>query len=274
MNTLGKLMILLVFIMSIFFMTFAFMVFMTQASWMSKAKAETTKVNTLTSSNRQLETANKQLQLDLSAANAARTNAIAVLEGQLSQAQRDYAKASGELRVLKSEQQLQSNQVSGSIVTLQAERTKSDALQTALTTTQGDYDKVFAVNIDLRDQVIELEAALDRVKGSEAELLDQVAKQSAILQAYDLKENQNISGVAPKREGLVRKVGGPNNQSVVISLGEDDGLDRGNEVYVHRRDKYVGKVKITKVYPDRAVGRVIEGYQLEAIRSGDNVRTR
>jgi|GEM_PF-3955731 len=273
MNTLGKLMILLVFIMSIFFMTFAFMVFMTQASWMSKAKAETAKVNTLRTSNGQLETANKQLQLDLSAANAARTNAIATLEEDLTKAQRDYTKARGDLRVLQSEQQLQSSQVTGSLATLQAERTKVDALRTALTTTQGDYDKVFGENIDLRDQVIELEAALDRVNDREAALLDKVAKQSAILQAFDLKENQNISGVAPPREGLVRKVG-PNNKSVVISLGEDDGIDRGNEVYVHRRDKLVGKLKITSVYPDRAVGRVIEGYQIRAIRSGDNVRTR
>ena len=45
-----------------------------------------------------------------------------------------------------------------------------------------------------------------------------------------------------------------------ISIGSDDGLAVGQELYVFRiqpRAEYIGKVKIVSVYPDKAVAEVI-----------------
>ncbi len=45
-----------------------------------------------------------------------------------------------------------------------------------------------------------------------------------------------------------------------ISIGSDDGLAVGQELYVFRvqpRAEYIGKVKIVSVYPDKAVADVI-----------------
>ena len=273
MNTLGKLMVLLIFIMSIFFMTFSFMVFMTQTAWKAKADAANQSLQTQRSANTQLENQNKQLQLQRAAESAARTTAISALEASLSTSQGELSRAVKELNDLKAAQQLQEKQVTGSLTTLQQERSKVDSLRTTINATQAERDNMFAELIDLKNRVLELEANLQRAKLSEAQLLDQVAKQSAVLRAYDLSENENISGVAPKRDGRIREVG-PNNKMVVVSLGEDDGIDRGHTLYVHRRDKYLARVRVTKTYPDRSVGRVMEGYQLGAIRSGDSVRTK
>ncbi len=45
-----------------------------------------------------------------------------------------------------------------------------------------------------------------------------------------------------------------------ISIGSDDGLAVGQELYVFRiqpRAEYIGKVRIVSVYPDQAVAEVI-----------------
>ncbi len=274
MNTLGKLMVLLIFIMSIFFMTFSFMVFMTQTAWKAEADKLTQTLNTQRQANERLENENTTLALNLSAANAARTNAIASLESSLTTSQTELGRLRKQLGDLQAEQQLQGKQVTGSLATLEAERSKVDSLRVTLNAAQAARDEMFAENISLRNRVLQLEAERDNLTGREAGMLDKLAKLTAVLRANDLNENQNISGLPPKVEGRVRLVDSKDNKNVVVSLGEDDGIARGHTLYVHRRDKYLGRIKVTRIYPDRAVGRVMEGYQLGAIRSGDSVRTK
>lgn len=273
MNMLGKILVMLVFIMSIFFMAFSFMVFMTQTSWKDKAEAETQKLRTQQGANAELENQIKQLEVQRAAANASRTNAIALLEASLATSEGEVANIRKDLSVLKSERQLQGKQVTGSLATLKAERAKVDALRDTVKVAQGERDKIFAEVVDLKNKVFELEAIRQRLTASETSLLDKVARQTEILRANDIKENESISNVPPPRAGRIREVG-PNNKMVVVSLGSDDGLKRGHELYVNRGEKYISKILLTKMYPDRAVGRVVDGYQKAAIRRNDNVRTR
>ena len=60
-----------------------------------------------------------------------------------------------------------------------------------------------------------------------------------------------------------------------ISIGQDDGLRVGQELNVYRlepRAKYIGKVKLVSVYPDKAVadliGTTVNGLK---VQEGDNV---
>ena len=68
---------------------------------------------------------------------------------------------------------------------------------------------------------------------------------------------------------------------VEISLGSDQGLKKGHEMTVYRsglnkgaNGKYLAKIVIVNTYPDKAVGRVIEGSRNGVIQKGDNVSTR
>ena len=274
MNTLGKLMILLIFLMSILFMTFSFMVFMTQTAWNAKAKTAQSDLQTQQQKNRQLQTQMKELELQMAGAKAARTNAIATLETSLASSDADLNRTRKLLGDLQAEQQLQGKQVTGSLATLQTERKKVDSLRETLNTVVGERDKIFAELISLRNSVLELEATRDNLTAREADLLDKVARLSAIIRANDLNENDDISGLPPTQlAGKVKQVG-PNNKMVLVNLGEDDGMRRGHFLDIHRQEKYLGRIRLTKTYPDRAVGRVVDGYQLAAIRSGDDVRTK
>lgn len=273
MNMLGKILVVLIFIMSVFFMAFSFMVFMTQTNWKENTATEKKKLDSATSANRTLQQEIATLKTGRASENAARTNAIALLEASLASSEQQKNDMQQELTALRAQQQQQGAQVTGSLATLQAEREKVDALRETVKAAQAERDKMFAEVVDLKNEVLELESVRQRLSSSETALLDQVSRQAAILRANDIGENEDISGVPPKRDGKVKEVDAL-NKYVALSLGSDDGLRVGHKLDVHRGPKYLSKVAVIKIYPDRAVAKVLDGYRKGAIRSGDSVRTK
>lgn len=273
MNMLGKILVVLIFVMSIFFMSFSFMVFMTQTNWKDKASQADSQLRESQAAvaKRQAEIA--ALKTQRAAENAARTSAIALLEANLAASDQQLNEMQQQLVALRSQQQQQGAQVTGSLATLTAEREKVDSLRETVKAAQAERDQMFSEVVNLKNKVLELESIRQRLSASETALLDQVSRQAAVLRANDLNENENISGVPPKRDGKVREVDAQ-NKYVVLSLGADDGLDKGDKLDVHRGAKYLARLELTKIYPDRSVGMVLDDYRKGAIMRGDSVRTR
>lgn len=273
MNMLGKILVVLIFIMSIFFMAFSFMVFMTQTDWKAKASTASSELQNARSANNQLKADVAKIKIQRAAENAARTNAIALLEANLSSSEQNLNEMRSQLTELLAQRAQQGAQVTGSLQTLQAERQKVDGLREALKAAHGERDKMFSDVVDLKNQVLELETIRQRLGANEKALLDQVTRQTAVLRANDINENDNIAGVAPKRDGNIRQVDSL-NKFVLLSLGSDDGLRTGHELDVYRGKKYLGRVQVTKTHPDRSVAIVLDDFRKGAIRSGDRVRTK
>ena len=68
---------------------------------------------------------------------------------------------------------------------------------------------------------------------------------------------------------------------VEISIGSDDGLLEGHSLYVFRsavdnkgKAKFLGRIEIVLLTPDRAVGTVVGKAKNGVIQKGDNVTTR
>ena len=78
----------------------------------------------------------------------------------------------------------------------------------------------------------------------------------------------------PTVQGEVARVDAQ-NKSVEITIGSDDGLVPGHELFLYRtkpRPEFLGKIKIISVDPDQAVGRVIgTTIQGKKIKEGDIV---
>ena len=273
MNMLGKILVVLIFIMSIFFMAFSFMVFMTQTSWKQKYNTANGEAQQARSANSQLEAQITSVKTERAAENAARTNAIAVLEATLNSREQDVQQIRQDLVRLQQKEQEQSSQVNVSLETLDKEREKVDALQQIVKAAQAERDKMFDEVVRLKNDVLELQAVNQRLSQTETSLLNQVNQQAAVLRANDLSENEDISGVAPPRKGKVNQVDAT-NKYVVLNLGSDDGMQRGYKLDVHRGAKYLAKVQVTKTHPDRSIGVVLDDFRKGAIRSGDSVRTR
>ncbi len=61
---------------------------------------------------------------------------------------------------------------------------------------------------------------------------------------------------------------------VLISVGQEHGVEIGDQFTVYRDDNYIGKIIIEKIWKDGAAGRSIKELEKEKIREGDRVTTR
>ena len=272
MNTLGKILVVLIFIMSIFFMAFSFVVFMTHENWKGKEDKARQDLSNAQSQNRQLETEIAKLQTQRAAENAFRTNAIALLEARLRTSSQSLDTMQQQLVMLQGERSQMGEQVNGSLKALDEERKKVDGLRQNVKAAQAERDKMFADVVALKNQVLELESTRQRLAAREESLLDRLGAATAVLRANDLSESDDIANVPPPREGEVTQV--KDNKYVALTLGWDDGMRKGYRLDVHRGAKYQGKVEITKTYPDRSVAIVLADFQKGAIMRGDSVRTK
>lgn len=61
---------------------------------------------------------------------------------------------------------------------------------------------------------------------------------------------------------------------VMISLGTDDGVQKGYQFTVYRQNNYVGRVTVEEVYKDMCAARIIKDMTVKSIKQGDSVTTR
>jgi hypothetical protein len=83
-----------------------------------------------------------------------------------------------------------------------------------------------------------------------------------------------LSGlVSPPIDALVEEVD-TNLSLVVLSVGSQDEVKEGAEFTIYREDKFVGKVRVNKVYENLAGARVLFTAEGADIRQGDRATTR
>ena len=83
-----------------------------------------------------------------------------------------------------------------------------------------------------------------------------------------------LSGlVSPPIDALVEEVDS-NLNLVVLSVGSQDEVKEGVEFTIYREDKFVGKVRVSKVYENLAGARVLFTAEGSDIRQGDRATTR
>ena len=83
-----------------------------------------------------------------------------------------------------------------------------------------------------------------------------------------------LSGlVSPPIDALVEEVDG-SLKLVVLSVGRQDEVKEGVEFTIYREDKFVGKVRVSKVYENLAGARVLFTAEGSDIRQGDRATTR
>lgn len=63
-------------------------------------------------------------------------------------------------------------------------------------------------------------------------------------------------------------------QAVVLSVGEDQGVEVGDDFYVYRADEYIGRVRVSKTYRDLSGAKIILEAKDAKIRTGDKATTK
>jgi len=287
MNLIGKIFVVLIFVMSLVFMTCALMVYSAHINWrevVENTQATPDKplglrlqVQNLRKDNDALKAQLDELTKKLDAEIADKRAQVAKLEqerddlqrerdqlmaqvAQLTQQVRDAVAAMDAAHQTLAKRTEEVNNLRGLL--RQAEQARHDALVRLVQRTD-----------ELHQAANELRALKDRAVTLAADL----AKAKEVLTKFDLKaEPELYHEQAPPVEGVIMAV--PGNNLVEISIGADDGLMKGHRLDVFRlgngENKYLGRIEVIRTEPQRAVCQIVPEYQRGPIQEGDRVASK
>jgi hypothetical protein len=272
MTLLGKIMTFVVLIMSIAFGVLGMMVYASHRNWKDAAqnlKAEYTankavldqqkvRIGNLNTVIKQEKVARAQvisnlyaerdgLETDRNSLTTERNN----LRGQASDLQERLAQSTKRVGDLDSE-----------INKLRAEKI---ALIESIQNAQGNVVKLI-------DEIHQTDYTKETFRERAEQLARDIADYERVMVAFNLNKNSLTDFIPPAVDGQVTGVSRKAKGMVEISLGSNDGLKAGHQFDVLRGSIYVGRMKLTDVYPNTAGGIMI--LQDSPVRVNDKVTTR
>ncbi|MGD9722960.1 MAG: hypothetical protein AB7O59_21300 [Pirellulales bacterium] len=272
MNLLGKIFVILIFVMSLVFMSFAVAVYGTHKNW----KEESTKQKELVQAAQQRyndELAKKEaLEAEIAKEAVAKRDALAKLEterDELSRQRDDLAKQRDELSAKATESLAAFHAAQQNLAKL---TTEVGSLRTEIRTAQEARDQHFKQVVGLTDSVHQAQGELKRLEERRVQLATEISAQRTVLRAHGLSKDTPVDNIPPQLHGKILAVNRDN--LVEVSLGSDDGLRAGHTLEVYRDSKYLGRVEVLNTETDRAVAKILPGFRKAAIQKGDNVATR
>lgn len=279
MTQLGKLLVVAITILAMVFLGLTTVVMMTAENWKDKALAETKKLgdtrSELTKAENAVAEMNKELTLlkqNHTGEIAQKDQMIADLESRFKDKEAEYQRVNTALSVAQENATLSSTES-----TTRVDETES--LRGSLKSAQDQANALKLAEKDLNQQIVSLTKQLEAARNTNERLRDEVATLSTTLSTAGLAADvRNVKALAnpPAVEGLVSRVDATSNR-VELSIGSDDGLVPGHELFVFRRApnaQYVGKIRIIAADPERAVATVVgKTYLGTKVTEGDVVST-
>jgi len=277
MTTVGKILVLFIMAFSLILSAISSVVFTTSKNWKAATETEKQNVAELTTKLKDEEARKLAAQKDLDTqttnyqALAKQLNdKIASVEEQNKLAQQQITTAAG---------QVATAQQNAKTALDEAEANRKETLQLrdqkAAVEQQANEFKLHLA--ELNDKIREMERALETATKNGVDLRERVAKYSSLLRSNGLSDDiAQIKGLEspPPVVGEVTRVD-PTNRKIESSIGSNDGLVPGHELYIVRtspRPEYIGKAKVLSVDPNQSVLQVIGGtYQGKKIQESDIV---
>jgi hypothetical protein len=277
MTTVGKILVLFIMAFSLILGAVSTVVFTTSKNWKTATEAEKKKVNELTTKLRDAEAKTAAAEKDLEtekgnyAAQAKQLeDKVAAVEQQNTLAQQQITTAAG---------QVATAQQNAKTALDEAEANRKETLQLreqkSAVEAQANEFKLHVA--ELNDKIREMERALESATKNNTDLRERVAKYSTALRANGLSDDiAQMKGIEspPPVVGEVDRVDATNRR-FESSIGSNDGLVVGHEVYIMRtspRPEYLGKAKVIAVEPNHSVLQVIGNtYQGKKLQEGDIV---
>lgn len=277
MTTVGKILVLLIMAFSLMLAAISSVVFTTSKNWKAESEKQKKQVADLTS---KVGDVTKQFQGAQAELEAAKTryeaetkqlnDKVAAVEAQNVTAQQQITTAAG---------QVATAQQNAKTALDEAEANRKETMQ--LRELKSEVEKQaneFKLHVaDLNDKIREMERALEAATKNNTDLKERVAKYSTLLRSQGLPDNiDQLKGLEspPPVVGEIKRVD-PTNRKMESTIGSNDGLVLGHELYLMRtspRPEYLGKAKVVSVEPNQSVLQLIGNtYQGKKLQEGDIV---
>lgn len=286
MNLVGKILVMLIFVMSIAFMAMTLAVYSTHTNWYQVVNNRTPapgrplglrpQLDQARAQNTELQAQIERLSESLETERGANREALANLETEREALRQERDRLVQDERTLREENRQSSAAMEAAHETLAKLRTELASLRQDLATTQTDKDQLFDRMVALSDELFRAEGTVELERQRNLLLAEETARRKSVLDAVGADEFQPVDGIPPKVDGIILAVA--RDGLVELSIGSDDGLRLGNTLEVYRRgpssSKYLGRVEVLRVTPDRAVAKIIPEFRKGLIQKEDRVATR
>jgi hypothetical protein len=270
--------------MSLVFMTMALIVYATHKNWkeeITRTAAEAGSGNVgwkprweqLVAQNQQLTTKMEALQKAVVAERTAKAEALAKMQTELSSRLAELGKAQ-ELLTQRGEQlatataTLKTQDENVNVATGQVQKLTQDINAHIARVTE-----LFNKSMALNNQLMQANAKLPELEEMNAQLAAQNANARLLLEQRGMSLDDPIDRRPPPLDASVESV---TRSDVEIAAGTHDGIRVGHTLdivsQVDRR--IVGRIQITNVDKDRAVGRILREYSVQQISRGDIATTK
>jgi uncharacterized phage infection (PIP) family protein YhgE len=284
MNLLGKIFVVLIFVMSILFMALALMVYSTHRNWreeITRTPAQTVGNQTVGWKHRyeQLTQQNQKLQDELSRVQKEAVAVRTATAEALAKLQTEYSMRVQELATAEKELTEKSEALATATATL---KTQGENVNVATTQVQkltqdirdqiAKADDLYKKSLELRDKLSQADVQLPRLTELNDQLTERLAKARLLLAQTGMTLEDPIDRRPPPLEATVESV---NAEGMVeTAAGRDDGIRVGHQLNIVRNNDFLGRIRITNATADRAVGAVMPEYSRRQIRRGDTATTK
>ncbi|MEX0676039.1 MAG: hypothetical protein WD063_03120 [Pirellulales bacterium] len=272
MNFIGRIFVVLIFVMSLVFMSFAVAVYGTHQNWKAEVEKQKELVRIAREKLDEAETEKKKIEADLTREINAREQALAKLETERKglATQRDELAKERDALFIKDQEAVVA--LKAAQQNLERLTNEVEGLRKEIRLAQDERDKAFDRTVELTDQIHQEQGEVKRLEERNIQLAAQLASANLVLDRHGLNKDMPVDGIPPMLRGKVLAINREN--MVEVSLGTDDGLRVGHTLEVFRGSKYLGRVEVLRTTTDRAVGKIVPGFKKGIIQKDDDVATR
>ena len=280
-NIVAKTLIILQLVFSLCFMCFAGAVYTFQKGWRDKAESSARQVGDLQKNLSDQQTARADEKTKLEADKKTLEDAAGTARAQIDQLTVDLQQTRARLADAEQERDKHLADLVVAQQEAQARITETTAARSEINTLRDQLNQGIAVRRTLEDQKLDQQGKIDESAEREQPMLKEIGRLRDLCRVNRVDPNEAYAGPVPaainRVDGVVRQSRRNASRSaelVEISVGSDDGIATKMKLVVFRGSRYICEIEITDVYPDMAVGRVIEETRNGSIERGDNVTTK
>jgi predicted nucleic acid-binding Zn-ribbon protein len=279
MNLVGKIFVVLIFVFSLVFMTSAILTYATHRNWRDAVLNPQTgfkqKLTQAETRYKELEGVRQRLETELANERVSRQRAVAALVQETTDLNRRADQLAKQEAALKADTARAVAAMEATQATLAKLRNEIEGLRTDIETARTERDDNFNKAVKFEDQLAQKTGELDRLNKQNQTLVADLSKYQLALQDANIQLDRDGP---PRLDGVV--LASRNTGYVEISLGSDDGLEKGHELDVYRvgptaaENKYLGKVRVVETEPDKSVAQILPNFKRGTIQKEDRVATR
>ncbi len=286
MNLVGKILTVLICVMSLVFMTLAVMVYAAHRNWRDEVmRPEKEAINGKTLGYKfqlektKLELKDSQDQLEkwkiaIEEERKDKRETLAKLETEVDDLEKRKTALEKDLATQTQAARDATAALQATQTNLTAKMTELDKLREEIRLTQKDRDDQQHQVVALTDQLHQAVNAKITLKQMNEDLARQLAQAQTVLRHYSLSIDTPLDKTPPAVDGLVSAVR-DDNKLVEITLGTDMGVLKGHQLEVVRSaggvSTWLGRIEVIEARVDASVCKVLPEYRKGAIQRGDRV---